>query len=673
MKFLILRVLTHSELGMFHEYRRQGKEGSKQRAINFDGEVVDRVFPTARDTDRIMMDTRFDTDQGVQLKRHFLTRQAKNWRLEGNCPTDSCYSFVDPGCLFAMDVDSGVTPANGAWVVFPAGEQTTRLILADGSTGGLARAGMIALHGEEGTRVRQILHRARLDMFAAEENGADIMASVTKAAQVVGGRRRLPPRPARTAEIIGGTGHSFSTAIADLVDNAISADATEIDITFAPPDSGHGRWLAITDNGRGMTEAELDEAMTLGSEAEYDDNALGKYGFGMKGASWSQARAFTVVTRKAGGETYQLTWDKHDLGDWEVLETPLDPWETEATTLGEKGTSVLWKDMKPPAIAPAGRGVTPYTAEQRDLERHLALVFHRFLEGEAKNRKKVTIRINGNLVESNNPVGHTLTTPYVNKPIRVPLEGGGDAIVQVQPFLLPADHELRQHYAGEGPEALSNALQRLGMYGQRNQTQGLFIYRNDRLIKWGGWETIWATSDEKTKLARVVVSFDSKLDGPFDVNITKMQVRLPGQILEEVRKLAEPVRNHSRQKYKKEGRTDTSLPPPPASPAPFQPRAPFPSAGGPQPVSPSAPPQPPPLPQVILRPVTTEKFLWKFTRNLGTGGRELQVSDRDQHLAAVMRKVKDDPQASAHLAAFLETLDRLDVQTTLLEESASDP
>ena len=318
-----------------------------------------------------------------------------------------------------------------------------------------------------------------------------------------------------------------------------------------------------------MTEAELDEAMTLGSEADYDDNALGKYGFGMKGASWSQARVFTVVTRKAGGQTYHLTWDKHDLGDWEVLETPLEPWEAEATRLGDKGTSVLLKDMKPPAAAPAARGVTPYTVEQRDLGRHLGLVFHRFLEGDAKNRKKVTIRINGLVVEPNNPVGHPLTLPYVRKPIRVPLEGGGDATVQVQPFLLPADYELRQYHSGEGQEAFSNAQQRLGMYGQRNQTQGLFIYRNDRLIKWGGWETIWATSDEKTKLARVIVSFDSKLDGPFDINITKMQVRLPGQILEEVKKLAEPVRNQSRLKYRKEGRNETAPPAPqPPSPPP---------------------------------------------------------------------------------------------------------
>ena len=53
MRFVILRLLKHNELGMFHSYRRLKKEGSKQRAINFDGGVVDRVFPTAQDDDII--------------------------------------------------------------------------------------------------------------------------------------------------------------------------------------------------------------------------------------------------------------------------------------------------------------------------------------------------------------------------------------------------------------------------------------------------------------------------------------------------------------------------------------------------------------------------------------------------------------------------------------------
>ena len=83
------------------------------------------------------------------------------------------------------------------------------------------------------------------------------------------------------------------SAVADLVDNSISADATKIEITFGRPDGGHGRWLTIADNGHGMSRGELEEAMRIGSGSEYDENALGKYGYGLKGASWSQAKVFT--------------------------------------------------------------------------------------------------------------------------------------------------------------------------------------------------------------------------------------------------------------------------------------------------------------------------------------------------------------------------------------------
>lgn len=681
MRFLILRVLTHSELGMFHAYRRAGKEGSRQRAINFDGDVVDRVFPAAHDSQRIVMQLRYDTDDGVTALPHYLTRQAKNWRLEGNCPQDAVYDFVDPGCLFALEVDSGASPATGAWVVFPAEAEVTGLVLADGATGGLARAGMIALHAEEGDRIHRLLHAARPDMFSAPAR-AEARTPMTDTPTALNrpGRRRLPPRAARTAEILANTGHTFETAVADIVDNAIGAGATDIDITFGPPDGGHGRWLAITDNGIGMGAAKLDEAMTIGSDAGYDDLALGKYGFGLKGASWSQARAFTVVTRERGGPTLHLTWDKADLGDWEVLETPLEPWERDATALGDQGTSVLWKDMKPPAARPAGRGVTPHFAETIALGRHLGLVFHRFLEGRATGRPPVTIRINGKPVEPNNPVGHPLTEPYDRKSVRVPIEGGDFAMVGLQPFLLPSEGEVKDRHP-DNPEAWNEELQRLGLWGNRNQSQGLYIYRNDRLIKWGGWDTLW-TIDEHTKAARVVVDFGKQLDSTFDINISKMQVKLPAYVLTEIEKLAKPVRSEARKKFGKEGRAQRT----PANPSP-QPPAGGPATPGPPPAAPgfgespapgpSAPQPPvqpapdaaPAPPPVTVRQVTNKTFMWKVANNIVTGGRELWVSDRHADLAAVFRRVKDDPQASAHLAAFLEALDRLEVQKALLGDA----
>jgi hypothetical protein len=656
---------------MFHEYRRQGKEGSKQRAVNFDGDVVDRVFPAASDTDRIHLVLKYDTDAGIAVKPQWLTRQAKNWRLEGNCPKDRIYGFVEPGCLFAMEVDAGTNPGTGVWAVFPADHKATLSILSDGATAGLTRAGMIALHGDEGSRVQQLLNDARPDMFGRAWEAVEVMSN--DSGSVTGGKR-LPPRPKRLAKIIAGTGHNLPSAVADIVDNAISADATEIDVFFSEPNGGHGRWLTIKDNGHGMSEHELAEAMTLGSAVEYEANSLGKFGYGLKGASWSQARVFTVVTRRRGGPISHLTWDIENLGDWVASDEPLEDWEREVTTLGEQGTVVFWKDMKPPAAAPSVPGVTPYSGEVMELERHLGLVFHRFLEGDAKNRKKVTIRINGTPVEPNNPVGHPLVEPYDAKSIRVPI-GSGDETITVQPFVLPSEDEIKHHHKADGPVVANAVLGRTGLYGKRNESQGLFIYRNDRLIKWGGWHQMWSTSDEKTKLARVIVSFGTKLDTKFDINITKRSVSLPSYVQDEIKKLATPARNASKAKYKK-----TPAPKPVLRPggAPFAPPfAPMPRpSGGGAPIAPqgggiSVPsaPLPPTVttkPSVSYRPVTTDRFAWKLAQNL-TGGRDLQVSERLPELVALAKRLANDPDATGELAAFLAVLDQKGVQSLLLD------
>lgn len=676
MKFLILRPLTHSELGMFHEYRRQGKEGSKQRAINFDGDVVDRVFPTASDTDRIPLDLRFDSDAGIVTLPHFLARQAKNWRLEGNCPRDHRYAFVEPGCLFVMEIDAGRRPAEGVWIVLPKDDPVAMMIRADGATAGLTRAGMIALHDEEGRRIRGLLQNARPDMFSGPATKEETM---TDAPEAVPGGKRLPPRPQRLAEIIANTGHTLASAVADIVDNSISADATEIDIDFAAPDSGHGRWLTIRDNGKGMSPAELDEAMTLGSLVDYEGNSLGKFGYGLKGASWSQARVFTVVTRKRGGPVSHLSWDRDQLGDWVAGDGPLEAWEQEATKLGDQGTVVLWKDMKPPAAAQTINGIPPWSTEILELGRHLGLVFHRFLEGDARNRKKVVIRINRVPVVANNPVGHALTVPYDLKTIRM-VTPDGDQPVTVQPFVLPSEDELRQHHKPDGPVVTNEVLGRVGLYGRRNETQGLFIYRNDRLISWGGWHQIWLTSDEKTKLARVVVSFDTKLDEMFDINITKRSVSLPAYLQEHIKKLATPARNASKAKYKKPPVTPAPAPPPAPAPvptpsptptgAPFptsvdNPASPGPDNGSPARTPTGSPEPPTEQPPVNYRAVTATKFAWKQGINL-TGGRDLQISGRIPPLASLAARLEKDPEAMQDLAAFLMLLDDKDLQTALL-------
>jgi hypothetical protein len=669
MRFLILRLLTHSELGMFHEYRRQGKEGSKQRAVNFDAGIVDRVFPAARDTDRIDLVLRYQSDAGVAKKQQWLKRQHKNWRFEGNCPKDRFYEFVEPGCLFALEVDSGSRPATGAWAVFPARDAVTSAVLAEGECRDLAGEPMVALHDEEGSRVWRILSRARPDLFALAP-----AAAAGEPPPSTYGREpmELAPNPARLVQILRSVGHTLPSAVADLIDNAISADATRVDVTFGRPDGGHGRWLTIADNGTGMTAGELSEAMRIGSETDYEKNSLGKYGYGLKGASWSQAKVFTVVTRRSGSAPRHLTWDVDDMEGWKAKSEPLEPWENEAVRLGAHGTVVLWKEMTPPRSGPAVRGLDPFSAEVMALERHLALVFHRFIEGSAKGRKAVKITINGNEVAANNPVGHPLVSAYDAKTIRVPT-AKKDGKVRAQAFLLPTEEEIDAYHKGEGAEAARRARDLIGLHGRRNETQGLFIYRHDRLIKWGGWHQMWATSDEKTKLARLTVDFDEVLDDAFEVNISKQSVHLPPYLQDEIKKLAAIARADSQKKYRK-GSSKTGTSTTPASGPRQGPHADGgPGAGG----SSRAPQAPAPAdgrasadPSVSragisLRMVQTSKFVWKVSKTM-TGAVEVQVSAVNPHLQQLAAQIGSDPHALSHFAAFLEDLEAAGVQDRLM-------
>lgn len=669
MRFLILRILTHSELGVFHEYRRQRKEGSKQRAVNFDWDVVDRVFPAAKDSDLVEMDLRYDTDSGVATARQWLKRQEKNWRLEGNCPKDKCYHFVDPGCLFAMEIDAGTSPASGAWAVFPADDPVTKAILADGESSKLAKSAMIALHDKEGERTWKVLNETRPDLFSAPaRNGTAAVAAIKAGPNGV----KLPPNPSRLVKMLARVGHTMPSAVADLVDNAISADATKIAITFQRPDGGHGRWMSIADNGSGMDQDKLAEAMRIGSDSEYEDNSLGKYGFGLKGASWAQADVFTVVTKCEGALAHHLTWDVDDMEEWTAKTDPLGAWESEVTRLEKHGTVVLWKDMRPPQAVQTARGVDPHTAEIMQLERHLALVFHRFLEGKALGRKTVTLTINGKKVQPNNPFGHPLASAYDAKFIRIPTENG-DGRVKVQAYLLPTEDEISAYHKAEGPEAIRSALDLIGLHGKRNETQGLFVYRHDRLIKWGGWHQMWETNDEKTKLARVIVDFDKDLDDAFKINISKQHVQLSQQLQAEIKKLADVARKDSQRKYRREARQHPV--PPPAPPAPgtgSKTAGTVPVGGGPAPVptpptsGPTPPQMPPgPAPRVVVKDVKTDKFVWKVTKGM-TGTLDVQVSELDSSLSALVNHIRPDPHAVAYLAAFLGGLDEMDVQKHLL-------
>lgn len=659
MKFTILRRLTHSELGMFHAYR-DGREGSKQRAINFDGDVVDRVFPSAKDSEKILINCQcLDDATTVVEKQQWLKRQDKNWRFEGNCPKSDYFKFVEPGVLFAMLVDSSTLPATATWVVIPANHPACEAIVNHGESARLDQSGMIALFGNEGAHSMSVLGEHFPNLFPK----AELMTSI------VSNPNSLEPDPVGLFDILARAGHRLPSAVADLVDNSISAGATTIDIKFPNPNDG-GRWMSIRDNGKGMTLNELRNAMRVGNQRAYGGSDLGKFGYGLKGASWSQADCMTVVTKAAGSERSLLTWDKDHLAKtrkWDVLTNPIDEKYAADVAIPDTGTAVLLTKMRPPAEMVTVKNIDPYTVEVTSIREHLELVFHRYLEGAVKGREQVTINLNGIPLVGNNPMGHVLTKAFDPRTITLnEADPVKKAVISVRAYITPNEDEVERHHSAEGPEAVRIARDRISLYGRWNETQGLYFYRLDRLIKWGGWENIFAV-DEKTKLLRVAIDFDRKSDDSLQVNISKQEIRLPVTVKEYIRDIVKDPRAEARSRYKKVSKSTI----PPSAPSPVGggsgASATTGGAGGTRTPPPLGGPKPKPAKASgnPIRIVDSGSIPWE--RKISFTGEHVEVTPRIPELVNLVRAIDADPSAKAALSKFLLVLEQADVVKLLLD------
>ncbi|MFT2095817.1 ATP-binding protein [Acidiphilium multivorum] len=338
----------------------------------------------------------------------------------------------------------------------------------------------------------------------------------------------LPPSAASLTASLRDLGYSPETAIADLIDNSISADATDIqifcDLSRSAP------VLVIADNGRGMTEPEVIAAMRHGAtdpRKKRGPKDLGRFGLGLKTASFSQCRRLTVVStqrgERAGGEWNLAQVEDND--DWFI--SVLNHEEIAAQpffdTLSDTGTLVIWRDLD--------RLFEDETGLKRDeivneklavVERHLSLVFHRFLAGEVKGRKKLAIRINGHQIAPFDPFCRKNAATQMLPEETVWVD---DVAVTMQPYILPHHSRLtasEYDFYQDRSDFISN--------------QGAYVYRNGRLMAWGDWFRL-VPKGEATKLARVQIDFPNSLDEAWTIDIKKSRARPPHAVRERLRQI----------------------------------------------------------------------------------------------------------------------------------------
>ena len=365
------------------------------------------------------------------------------------------------------------------------------------------------------------------------------------------------PSAKRLINSLRDLGYEFSTAVAELIDNSIEADATEVSIKVEF--DGENSWVMIADNGKGMSAEKLKEAMRYGSASIYNERSLGKFGLGLKTASFSQSKHWLVATRSdfPDNDIISFKWDLDHVNRtdrWEIL--PMKKNSLDAVIKdylqNKTGTVVLWQridrilEYENPKTERARKKLITMC---RDLEEHLAMVFHRFLMGEVPG-KKLRIFLNENEILPWDPYARNEKATKELDVIRIPLEHEGihgEAVIE--PYILPPSKAFSTHQAhtkAAGPK-------------KWNQQQGFYIYRNDRMIQSGGWCRI-RTYDEHTKLARFALNFSSKIDGAFKIDVSKMYVSLPPQIRKEIEDKTQSMVTRAREIYDNDEKTFPVIP-----------------------------------------------------------------------------------------------------------------
>ena len=337
-------------------------------------------------------------------------------------------------------------------------------------------------------------------------------------------------------EALRGLGYSTGAAIADVIDNSIAAGAKNVEVHFAW--DGSLSRACILDDGRGMDDAELESAMTLGDKSPLDERAvddLGRFGMGLKTASFSQCRRLTVSSLK-GGVFSCLRWDLDELakdpgGGWLLFEGPAAGSEAFASIPSGRtsGTLVLWESMD--RIITKAFSPDHFLDLADDVERHLAMVFHRLIEGP---RPKLRIALNGRAVVPWDPfmLGTSWESPVAKR--------ASDAgIVAVRCHVLPHKDRLTEE------EFKLNG----GPAGWAAQ-QGFYVYRNERLLVAGGWLGLgqgraW-NREEAFRLARIQLDIPNTADAAWKIDIRKSTARPPVALRPWLTKLAETTRDRAR-------------------------------------------------------------------------------------------------------------------------------
>lgn len=349
------------------------------------------------------------------------------------------------------------------------------------------------------------------------------------------------PSPNILMNSLRAIGYSFKAALADVIDNSISANASEVNVYSPYCDDDESPSVAILDNGDGMNDGELFNAMKYGSDIdEYGLNDLGRFGVGLKSASLSQCKVLTVASKTNEG-IVAYKWDVDEVMNskiWACLKLESNeikniPYIDKLNEL-EKGTLVVWENFDTIYKKSEGQVGRYFIDEMDEAISHLELVFHRFL-----NDKSLKIFVNNGALIGLDPFLENNPKTDTKKPSELKYQ---ESIIKVQTYILPHQNDLTKE-----------DIDKLGGNDNLRNGQGFYVYRNKRLIIYGTWFRLSSNtvSTELYKYGRIKVDIPNTLDDLWEIDIKKQNAVIPKVVLNQLKNEVTSVCVKSKRKTEK--------------------------------------------------------------------------------------------------------------------------
>jgi hypothetical protein len=348
------------------------------------------------------------------------------------------------------------------------------------------------------------------------------------------------PEASSMIETFRAIGYSIETAIADIIDNSITAGAKNIWVDYDW--KGSNTTLSILDDGIGMNNEQLIQAMRPGSKNPLEvrnENDLGRFGLGLKTASFSQTRKFTAFSKANNFNPVFWSWDLDFVNlkqAWKLIRFVPDEakWNAKFESINS-GTCVIWWDLDrltKDTLEESEDAKSKFLGIMDSVKSHLSMVFHKYID------EGIKIYFRDRLIKSWDPF--MIGSDGLQTKPETKLEGG---TIKIKGFVLPHRSKLtaEQYSYGKGPKDSWTAH------------QGFYVYRNKRLLVAGDWLNLFKREGHYD-LCRIQIDLPNHFDSDWQIDIKKSLARPPTKYLEQILALAKEVRNQAVEVYRHKGK-----------------------------------------------------------------------------------------------------------------------